>query len=313
MTLLWKFLLASSLPMKGEDFDYDLIPFPVYASPKIDGERAGVQNGCMVSRNGLQFRNKAVQEKFGGAFFEGLDGELTLGKPYGPLLFTKTHSVVSSGQPETHALAMKLLRFNVFDYNYSNTVGDDATPFDSRQAVLNADFKNAGVNVVKQTLIRNVAQLKAYEARQLAIGYEGVMLRRADQGTYPQKSGKENRSTLKAFDLVRMKRFEYDFARILVVHPLEHNLNTEQTATGKRSTKKGSMVVDASLIGSATLQDVKTGVVFNTTIGSNALRGWAGWQNSALWQGKEVRYKWQQCGTKDKPRINSCSFEELGI
>ena len=311
MTLLWKPLLAVSLPMACEDFDYSLIPFPVYGSPKLDGIRAMVQNGRVVSRNGREFPNKAVQEKFGGDFFEGLDGELILGKPYGQDAFNRTSGVTNSGQPEAYQAALKLLRFNVFDLVRVNDEFSN-NHFAQRLKYLET-YAGSGVNVVKQTLIRSVAQLKAYEAKCLAQGYEGVMLRRADQGAYPQKPGKENRSTLKAFDLVRLKRFEYDFARILEGHPLEHNLNTEKTATGKRSTKKSGVTVDASLIGSATLQDVKTGVKFNTTIGSNALRGWVGWKNPALWQGKQVRYKWQVCGTKDKPRINSCSFVELGV
>jgi len=307
MTLLWKPLLAVSLPMQGDDFDYSLIHSTVYGSPKLDGVRAMVQNGRVVSRNGREFPNKAVQEKFGGDFFEGLDGELILGKPYGQDAFNRTSGVTNSGQPEAYQSALKLLQFNVFDV-YSSS------DFARRNAANGELFKNSsGIRLVEQTLICNVEQLKAYEAKQLAMGYEGVMLRRADQGAYPQKPGKENRSTLKAFDLVRLKRFEYDFARILEVHPLEHNLNTEKTATGKRSTKKSGVTVDASLIGSATLQDVKTGVKFNTTIGSNALRGWVGWKNPALWQGKQVRYKWQVCGTKDKPRINSCGFTELGV
>jgi len=153
--------------------------------------------------------------------------------------------------------------------------------------------------------------LKAYEAKCLSQGYEGVMLRRADQGVYPQKPGKQNRSTLNEFYLARLKRFEHDDAVIVAFHPLKHNLNTERTATGARSSKKAGKVIDAEgRVGSVTLRDVKTGVEFDTTVGAEALRTWNGWHRAI---GKMVRYKYQVCGTKDKPRINTCAFDELGV
>ena len=140
--------------------------------------------------------------------------------------------------------------------------------------------------------------------------FRSVMLRRADQGIYPQKPGKENRSTLNEFYLVRMKRFEQAEATIVAVHPLKHNANEERTATGARSSKKAGIVVDATKIGSATLKDCKTGKLFDTNIGAARLRKWKGWPSAI---GKKVRYKYQLCGTVDKPRINSCTFAELAV
>lgn len=137
------------------------------------------------------------------------------------------------------------------------------------------------------------------------------MLRRADQGAYPQKADKHgkplknNRSTLKEFYLARLKRFETDDAVIVSFHPLEHNTNEERTATGARSSKKAGIVVDHNRVGSVTLRDVKTDKLFDTTVGSTRLREWKGWPSAI---GKIVRYKYQKVGTKDLPRINTCDF-----
>ena len=142
------------------------------------------------------------------------------------------------------------------------------------------------------------------------------MLRRADQGPYPQKTDKagrplkSNRSTLAEFYLARLKRFEYEEAVIVEPHSLRHNANEERTARGAKSSKQAGIVIDDKLIGSVTLKDVKTGKLFDTNVATNLLRskGRVWWLGAT---GKKVRYKYQLVGTKDKPRINTCSFEEL--
>jgi hypothetical protein len=171
-----------------------------------------------------------------------------------------------------------------------------------------------GVYVIKQTLIKNAAQLKEYEAAQLARGYEGVMLRKSTAGPYPQKPGKDNRSTLKEFELVKLKRMERSLARILTVFPLEHNLNSAKTAAGKRSASKAGMVADAEQFGSVTLKDTKTGAEFSVSLQSAAARQWGGWRVEAKWKGKTVSYTHQLVGAKDiVPRFPQCKFLELGL
>ena len=296
--LLWKPLLSGTLPINPAtgDFDYSLIPFPVYASPKIDGFRAMVQRGILVSRNGLPVRNKELQARYGHKEYEGLDGELTDGPPNGEDVFHRTSKVVTKADADASAV-----QFNVIDWFGDLNLGIRYSCLEEAKG----GWDDKTIHVIKQTFIRSVAQLKAYEAKTLAAGYEGVMLRCADQGAYMQK-----RSTLREFYLVRMKRFEYAEAVIIGVNPLRHNANEERTSAGKRSSKKAGMVVDYNRVGSATLRDCKTGIEFDTTIGAERLRAWKGWPHAL---GVRVRYKYQVCGTVDKPRINTCSFAELGV
>ena len=299
MSLLWKPLLSATVPIDPAtgDFDWSCIPFPVYASTKIDGFRGMIQRGVLVSRNGLPVRNVVLQTKFGKPEYEGLDCELTAGLPHGEGVFNATSRVVKKADAKAEHV-----RMNVIDY-----YGNDGMKFSDRIGWLKTKLADAPkqVCVIKQTLIKDVSQLKSFEASCLTDGYEGVMLRRADQGAYPQKLGKSNRSTLNEFFLARLKRFETDEAVIVAFHSLEHNLNTERTATGARSSKKAGIVIDHDRVGSVTLRDVKTGVEFDTTVGSTRLREWKGW-SSAI--GKTVRYRYQLIGTKDRPRINTCDF-----
>ena len=308
MTLLWKPLLSGTLPIDPAtgEFAWHLIPFPVYASPKEDGYRSMVQRGMLVSRNGLPVLNRELQARYSRREYEGLDGELTAGPPNGVGVFHRTSKIVRKASADASSV-----RFNVIDLHWDSE-GSSGLDLSARVKMMRNTWPKQvdGLCGIPQILIKNVEQLKCFEQKCLAQNYEGVMLRRADQGAYPQKPGKENRSTLREFYLVRMKRFEQAEAIIVAVHPLEHNLNTERTAGGKRSSKKVGMVVDRSRVGSATLRDCKTGVEFDTNIGAERLRQWKGWPSAI---GRKVRYKYQLCGTVDRPRINSCCFDELEV
>src|SRR5690606_34176502 len=76
--------------------DLDKIRFPVLASPKIDGVRAVVLGGVVLSRNMKPIPNRHVQSLFGNKVFGDLDGELVVGKPNDPDVFRKTTSGVMS-------------------------------------------------------------------------------------------------------------------------------------------------------------------------------------------------------------------------
>ena len=78
-------------------------------SPKIDGIRALVVNGQLVSRTMKPIRNYHTQQLFGRPELEGLDGELVVGNPWDKNLMQQTSSGVMSygGRPD--------VKFCVFD------------------------------------------------------------------------------------------------------------------------------------------------------------------------------------------------------
>lgn len=304
MTLLWKPLLAATLK---PDADLDTLPYPLYASPKIDGIRAMVQGGVVVSRKGVPFPNAGVQRAFGGKVYEGLDMELVYGEPWAPDVFNKTQSVVLSGAREKAAIGER----EVTGWAIDRYGAHDSQSFKFRYDTLGDCFEDARgskIRRIPQTLVRSSKDLLRFEERALARGYEGVMLRRADSGAYPQKPGKDNRSTLREFELVKLKRMDHGFGAIVAVHPLEHNLNEEKTAAGKRSSKKGGIVVDPERVGSVTLRDGK--YEFNVNVQTNELRDKGpGWWQARI--GSRVRYTHQSVGRKESPRFPQCKFEEL--
>lgn len=303
--MIWRPMLAATLPV---DYDFDTLPYPLHASPKINGYRCMIQRGVAVTRNGEPIRNDAVQQKFGSRMFEGLDGELTLGVPWGEDVFNKTQQVVMNGSSrEKEALALDQVRFNVFDYY------DREASWAARLERLST-YANTGVSLVGQSRVRNSEELLAFEQKCLDKGYEGIMLRRVNSGAYLQKPGKGNRSTLREFVLVKLKRWEYDKATIMGVHPLEHNLNTDKTATGRKTTRREGIVVDETQVGSLSVIG-RTGLIksahFDLTVATNALRA-----KGPLWWaqqiGRSVQVKYQPRGMKGNvPQFVTATFEEL--
>jgi DNA ligase-1 len=98
-------MLAAST--KSEDLSR--LPFPMLASPKIDGVRALVVDGVLVSRTLKPIPNKHVQALFGRAEYEGLDGELTVGPSNDHNVMQATMSGVMSEDGEPNVM------WNVFD------------------------------------------------------------------------------------------------------------------------------------------------------------------------------------------------------
>lgn len=298
--LLWKFALAATLPVDLPDDQLaELIPWPVYCSPKVDGFRCGIQRGVLMGRNGLPIPNIGAQAKWGSyKAWEGLDGELTDGPPNALDVFNRTSRVVKKATADASNL-----RFNVFDISSVLNLPD-------RVGLLKR-MKSQGLSIVPQTLVYNLPQLLSYEQAQLARGYEGVMMRRRNQGAYFDKGTKDNRSTLAEFLLVKLKRFEYGEAKIMAVHALETNKNEERVAGGRRSSKKAGMQRVAGSFGSATLKDIETSHVFSVKIAEQAMQRWYGWRDSDNWLERVIRYKHQPVGRKDAPRFPTATFAEL--
>jgi DNA ligase-1 len=93
--------------LAGKAEDVSKVKFPTLVSPKLDGIRALVIDGVVVSRNLKPIPNRYVQKLF--SMYEGYDGELIVGSVNGPNVFRETTSGVMSedGTPD--------VKFMVFD------------------------------------------------------------------------------------------------------------------------------------------------------------------------------------------------------
>jgi DNA ligase-1 len=81
--------------------DLDKLRYPLLASPKLDGVRAIVKNGVVLSRSLKTIPNERVQQLFGLEALSNLDGELIVGSPVSKTCYTDTVSGVmrASGAP----------------------------------------------------------------------------------------------------------------------------------------------------------------------------------------------------------------------
>jgi len=274
----------------------DRMPWPMLASPKLDGIRCVVRGGVATSRTLIPLPNRNLAAWLPWHELEHLDGELIVGDPTAPDAYNRTTSVVMS-----HDAPLDGLLFHVFDW-----CGNAALPYLYRYQRAADALTNSGPGVspehcrmVPTRQVDNMADMTRMEADAVAAGYEGLMLR-AHDGRY-----KYGRTAGKGFELLKVKRFEDAEAEIVAVHPLMRNHN-EQTrdALGfaERSTAKAGLVAD-DLAGALEVRDVKTGVQFS--IGS----GFTAEQRATIWQGRDfmagqlVKYRYQPAGVKEAPRF----------
>jgi DNA ligase-1 len=280
-------------PMLAEHADMNKITFPMYASTKLDGIRAVVINGKLLSRSLKPIPNKYVRSLFEKPEYEGLDGELIVGSPTDPKCFNKTTSGVMSeeGEPD--------VTYYVFDQIPSYSGQPPLTRFQERYKDLASClslFKN--VFLVKQTLIFDLPHLLEFEAQCLEEGYEGVIIKD------PNSPYKYGRSTLREGYMLKIKRYQDSEAEILSVEELLSNQNEatrDELGKVKRSNCKEGMVPQDTL-GSLNVRDLKTGVEFNIGSGFDEEERNKLWKNKSSLPGKIVKYKYFGYGQVDKPR-----------
>lgn len=275
--------------------DATKLHFPLLASSKLDGVRAIVRNGALVSRNLKVIPNAHVQALFGRPELEGLDGELIIGDPADPAAFRLTSSAVMSheGKPA--------VTFYVFDL----VISDPGLTFSARLVILQAklkQLKRCDVKLLDQATVRDQAELDAFETLSLDRGYEGVMLRSA-AGLY-----KHGRSTFKEHGLMKLKRFADAEARIIGFEELQHNANdatTNALGAKERSTKKAGMVGKGTLgaLKVVGLNGPYKGVEFNIGSGFDDAQRADIWNNQKAWVNQTVKYKYFPIGSKTAPRF----------
>ena len=284
-------------PMLAAKIDLDATwPGTVYASPKIDGIRALVIGGVVVSRSLKPIPSSLVQVRFGRPEYEGLDGELVVGSPTEPMVFNTTTRVVMSES------GIGDVRFLVFD-----TVREQDLRYAYRDRLrilheMDKDWKRGlrlVPEIVPQTLIDTRESLLDYEERTVDEGYEGIMLRR------PSALYKFGRSTVREGALLKVKRFEDGEAEILGAVELEINNNPQTlNALGySERTSHQENLIRGGVLGSFRVMCLKTGVVFSIGTGFTATMREQYWQERDALIGRIIRFKSFAVGVKDKPRF----------
>jgi DNA ligase-1 len=275
------------------------LTFPVLATPKLDGIRCLIINGKAVSRAFKPIPNDYIRNTIETCINSyQFDGEIMIeGRSFNDLSGDVRRK---DGRPTNFYYA-------VFDY-ITNMRGI-SQPYNERMEEL-ASLQNLPpfVRKILPVFIKNEIELATYERDQLALGYEGVMVR----GVYsPYKCG---RSSENEGYLLKIKQFEDSEAVIVGYEEQMHNDNVAtRDAFGRteRSTNQENMR-PAGVLGKLICQYRrkpekldKPGELVEFGIGT----GFDAKTRAELWvkrdklKNKIVKFKHQPSGADEKPRF----------
>jgi len=270
--------------------DPEKLVFPVIVQPKLDGIRACVVEGKLVSRSLKAIPNLHIRSLLEDPLYEGLDGELILGDPTASDCYRKTNSAVMSSDGEPG------LTYYVFD------IWDHLGGYESRHHDLCNMPLPECAQIVPNTYAQNQAELDEIEATLINAGHEGGILRG------PKSLYKFGRGTATKGDLIKLKRFVDSEAEVLDVIEELHNANeaiTNELGRTARSSHKVNKQGKGTM-GALLVTDMKTGVNFKVGTGFDAEERATIWQEFQADRGSVVgsiiRYKSFPVGVKVAPR-----------
>ena len=288
----------------SDNLNLTSLPFPLLASPKLDGIRALITEGRVFSRNGKLIPNLHVQKTFGGPgqlFLSGLDGELVVGNPRSSRAMQETVSGVMSagGQPDISFFA-----FDIFLHPWSHR------PFHLRLEEIHVRLQCIPASVpiypLYHTLLHSLEELLAFETEVLEKGYEGIVLR-CPSGPY-----KFGRTTKKEFlslqgGMMKVKHFTTTEATVIGMVPAFAN-NNEVQLDAFGLLKRSSAVAGKSpkdTLGSFQCTSPGWASPFNVAPGIlSQEERYTIWQRQEAFLGKTLTFKhFTKTGTKDLPRF----------
>ena len=270
--------------------DLDALKYPLSVSPKLDGIRCVILEGVATSRSLKPIPNQFIQSVLARHDLNGLDGELMVAGSFQDV----TSGIMSvEGCPD--------FTFFVFDDATNPSEGFQSRDRRAHERVLRLGHPR--VKYVPQTLVHSKEVLTAVSAENLALGYEGVMVR-SPNGPY-----KQGRATFKEGYLTKLKPFEDAEAVIVGFEERMHNANEATTnALGRteRSSHKANLVpmgtLGALIVKNDTLWPGRT---FNLGTGFTDAQRAQYWLIAVKKDllGATVKFRYQAIGTKDAPRI----------
>jgi DNA ligase-1 len=273
--------------------DTSKIEYPVFVSHKLDGIRALVIDGVVYSRSMKPIRSKVVQELFGKAEYNGLDGELLYGDWNASDVFNKTTQAVMSTDLKD-GFEKEEIRYAVFDFT------EVSDPYQIRLDIIQQfEINNQPeqVEVLKQIRVDNEAELLDFETVSLDAGYEGIMVRSID-GVY-----KQGRSTQREGTIGKLKRFSDDDA--VVIGFEEKMTNTNEKVTNELGRCQRSQAQDG-MVGAGTLGALIcecNGIRFTMGSGFDDAGRDEVWNNKEKYIGKLAKFKYFAIGM-----VNSYRF-----
>lgn len=285
--------------LSGSLEDASKLKFPVLASPKLDGIRCLMINGKCLSRTFKNIPNHFIRNWMEANVPTGMDGELISRNPDGSIrTFNEIQGDVMREENEPN------FEFQAFDYVSTSLTEPFEKRFEKLIKLISAGTLSR-VALVEHVLINNIEELDAYEAKCLAEGHEGIMVRSTSG---PYKCG---RSTEREGTLLKVKRF-FDSEAIIIgfEEQLENTNEAEKDAFGrtKRSSAKDGMVGKGTL-GKFLVQEIGDTPWKDRTFAIGTGEGLTQELRQSIWDdqdsylGRIVTYKFQAHGVKELPRL----------
>lgn len=282
-------------PMLAKDGDLTKLKFPVAVQSKLDGIRASVVNGKLVSRTLKPIPNAEIRAALERPEFEGLDGELIVGSAVATDCYRTTVSFVmapnKTGEPWTfHA-------FDKWDHP-----GHFQARYDAVFETLTGTHHGGRIKVVSTAMADSIEAVNALEELTVAQGGEGIIVRTLDS---PYKFGRSG----KTGPLLKVKRFEDFEAVVIGVYEEMHNANERyenELGRGQRSTAQAGLV-GKDRLGGLILRGLNSGwegVEFRCGTGFDHEQREVLWKHrESIVEGEHVaKVKCFPVGVKDKPR-----------
>jgi DNA ligase-1 len=308
-------LAPNNDPLKDPDY-FKGIRYPLLCSPKLDGIRclpkrdtvfeydsnlriipeSILEKPVCKSRKFIDLPSLQVQELFSNLI--DLDGEIIVGKEteYGVYNLTQSH-VMSINKPAPN------IYFRVFDYSGENHCN---RPFYERLETATSllqeyslTMDTSQTSIIEHEFVDNLEELLAYEDKQLALGYEGIMMR-DPMGRY-----KHGRGTFLEGLIYKLKRFQDDEGLIIGFSEGQSNENEDvrdSFGNAKRSTKKEGMV-NSGMVGNiiAKFGDLNLDIAPGYLTKEDKVYMW---NNQSEFIGKQyIKFRHFTHGVKDKPRF----------
>jgi len=266
-------------PMLAARADLERLEYPVLVSHKLDGVRALVKDGQLLSRTLKPIPNLACQQILAKPEYEGFDGELITGSPTAPDVYRQTVSQVMTIDGDTDGL-----HWIVFD---RHDMGN--TPYSFRYASI---FSMR----LEHKLIQSEQELLTFEDQALTLGYEGLILRGLNQ------KYKFGRSTVREGGMLKLKRFSDTECLVIGFEELNHNANPlqlDERGYAKHSHHQAGKIPMGTL--GALLVNWQGQILKVGTGFTQADRAMI-WENQNYYRGQLAKIKYLSIGMKDLPR-----------
>jgi len=252
MKTLRPMLASNDVVLRNE---FNNLPYPLIASPKLDGFRQYNLDGRPTTRSGKQVANLHTRKILTRPEFSGLDGELITGSITAPDALHKAQSAFTtiSGTPD--------FTWNIFDDLSRGKTG--FWKHWTSSVLPRIQTLPEWCVAVPQQIVSNADELLSFHLQVTQLGYEGTVLRT------PNSPYKNNRSTRKQAWMLKVKDITYEEVMVVSFNEKMINANEieyDELNFARRSSRKAGKI-PANTVGSFTVRSIKSGEEFSVGTG----------------------------------------------